>query len=104
MLQTVGVWAAFTLVWVLCVAGVALSCLSLSGTWLVTVALMTALLMFVGSFALAFAAEYWHSSVAAHAMHVAIGAVLARVAVVFVKVVATLGMIGVLGFGVLLSG
>ena len=44
-LQHVGVWGGWTLVWLSCVAGVVLSCVSISGTWLVALASLVALLL-----------------------------------------------------------
>jgi len=43
-------WTAFALVWILCLAGIGLSSLSLSGTWLVTAGALLALLVRKGSF------------------------------------------------------
>jgi len=48
--------------------------------------------MLVGSFLFAFLVEQYRMKTTQHAAHVAMGAVVARLAVVFVKVAATLGM------------
>jgi uncharacterized protein YqgC (DUF456 family) len=168
----IGMWMGFAVVWLLCLAGIALSCFSFSGTWLVVVATVVCGLlrgsafpgiwtvivfvviaaavegaealaggwgvkrrggstmaglgavlggilgfiagglipvpfvgsligMFVGSFALAFAIEYMRLKKAESAAHVAWGAVVARVAIIFLKVGVTLGMAGFLLVGVL---
>jgi len=162
ILQTVGVGACYVFVGLLCLAGVMLSCLSISGTWLVVAAagiaalvrtqafpgvwtivifaLLSALVegieavagawgvtrrggsklagfmavlggllgivlgglipipivgsllgMLVGSFALAFVVERRRLATD-RAAGIAWGAVVARVAVILVKIVATLGM------------
>ena len=59
--------------------------------------------MLACSFAGAFLVEYLRLSRAGEAAHIATGAVIARVAVVFLKVAATLGMIFALALGMLLD-
>jgi uncharacterized protein YqgC (DUF456 family) len=59
--------------------------------------------MLVGSFALTFAVEAYRLKKAEHAAHIAWGTVLARVAVLLMKVVVTLGMIVVLAGGAILN-
>ena len=54
--------------------------------------------MLVGSFALAFLVERHRLQHAGHAAHIAWGTVTARIIVIFLKVTATLGMIGWLFF------
>lgn len=44
-LQIGGIWAAWVLVWLLCLAGLALSCVSLFGTWCVVAATAIALFL-----------------------------------------------------------
>lgn len=44
-LQQAGFWVAWAFVWLSCLTGVALSCLSISGTWLVALATIVALLL-----------------------------------------------------------
>ena len=44
-LQHAGVWIAWAFVWLSCLVGIALSCLSISGTWLVALATIVALLL-----------------------------------------------------------
>jgi uncharacterized protein YqgC (DUF456 family) len=170
ILQHAGVWLAWLLVGLLCLGGIAVSCISLSGTWLVALAaLMAALLtgpafpglwtvaiflvicvlievleavagswgvtrrggsrlagmaafgggllglfagtlilvplvgsligMLAGSFACTYAVEMRRLRNRDDAAHIARGAVLARVLVVFLKVAATLGMIAFLILG-----
>ena len=60
--------------------------------------------MLVGSFGLAFLVEHSKMKMADHAAHVATGAVLARLAVIFLKVGVTLAMTLVLGIGLAMSG
>lgn len=50
LLQHVGVWGGWLVVWLLCAAGLILSCLSISGTWLVTGAAALAVLLAAGGF------------------------------------------------------
>ena len=170
-LQTGGIWAAWILVWALCLAGLALSCLSLFGTWCVVAATAVALFltpgsfpgivtlvlfallsglielaewaagtwgvkrrggsgwagwaalaggilglilgsavipvvgsligMLIGSFACAFAVEHYRLRKAGQAAHIAWGAVLGRLLVILLKVMATLGMTVVLAIGLL---
>lgn len=172
--QSLGSFGIYTLSGLLCLLGFALSCLSLSGTWLVLAATgiiawarwpqfpgigtlvifvllciavevveaiagawgvqrrggskatgVAALLggfigmiiggfipipiignlmgMLAGSFGLAFLVEHARMKKADHALHVATGAVLARLAVIFLKVGVTLVMIIALAVGVSLS-
>ena len=56
--------------------------------------------MLAGSFGLAFLIEHFRMKKADHAMHVATGTVLARLAVIFLKIGATLLMIITLAVGV----
>ena len=169
-LQTAGVLLAWGLVWLTCLAGVALSCLSLSGTWLVTLAALGAVFlrpdefptlwtvgafvaisilvegaewvagawgvarrggsaaagwaavgggilgllvgilipipvvgsligMMAGSFACAFGVERYRLRHSGQAAHIAWGAVVGRIAVILLKVVATLGMLAFLVAG-----
>jgi uncharacterized protein len=164
----------FLWVWLICVVGVALSCLSISGTWLVAVAAVLAavlsgadfpglgtVLLFVyvailvevaevvagawgvkkrggsgragfmavvgglvglvlgsaipvpvigsllgmmaGSFALVYAVEVHRLKQGSAAAHIAMGAVLARVLVVLMKVLATLGMTAWLAIGLVVK-
>ena len=167
-----GILILWVLIWLICIAGVVLSCLSLSGTWLVVVAtLITMLLrpadfpgwwtitsfvllstavelaewlaaawgvtrrggsgwagwaavagglagllagalipipvvgsligMMGGSFVCAFAVERYRLQHAGHAAYIARGAVLGRIVVIIIKVVATLGMISFLIMGLI---
>jgi len=171
-LQVAGVYLAWGLVWMTCLAGVALSCLSLSGTWLVTLATLGAVFlrpdgfpngwtigvfivvsilvegaewvagawgvarrggsaaagwaavgggilglfvgivipipvvgsligMMAGSFACAYAVERHRLRHSGQAAHIAWGAVVGRIAVILLKVVATLGMIAFLIAGLI---
>lgn len=59
--------------------------------------------MIAGSFGCAFLVEHAKMKKATHAAHVATGAVLARLAVIFLKVGVTLGMTLILGIGVAAS-
>ncbi|MEI6892676.1 MAG: DUF456 domain-containing protein [Pontiella sp.] len=59
--------------------------------------------MLAGSFALAFLVEHARMKKADHALHVATGAVLARLAVIFLKVGVTLILIIILAVGVSVS-
>lgn len=173
-LREAAVLGGYVWVWVMCAAGVVLSCLSISGTWLVVLgALIAALLsgqafpglwtvllfvgvatvvevaealagvwgvkkrggsswagfaalagglagmflgallpvpllgslagMTAGSFALVYVVERARLRRSAPALHVAAGAVLARVAVVLLKVTATLGMIAWLAIGMIVQ-
>ena len=56
--------------------------------------------MLLGSFGLAFLVEHSRIKKAEHAAHVATGAVLARLAVIFIKVGVTIAMVAVLAIGV----
>jgi uncharacterized protein YqgC (DUF456 family) len=160
----------FVLVWVMCLVGLLLSCLSISGTWLVVGATLLAMLlkgsgfpgfgsvllmvyisicievveyvagvwgvkkrggsnwsglaalvgglvglvlgtaipipvlgsllgMTAGSFGLVYGVERYRLKQAGLAAHIALGTVMARFFVVLLKVVATLGMIAWLAFG-----
>ncbi|VGO14249.1 hypothetical protein PDESU_02808 [Pontiella desulfatans] len=172
--QSVGTFGIYTLAGVLCIAGFILSCLSLSGTWVVLAATglvawhrwpafpglatlivflllcigveaietmagtwgvqrrggskaagMAALAggfigmilggfipipiignlvgMIAGSFGLAFVVEHSKMKKADHAAHVATGAVLARLGVIFLKVGITLAMSAALALGCVLT-
>lgn len=173
--QTLGSFGIYSLAALLCLAGFFLSCLSLSGTWLVLAAagliswarwpgfphiaaliLLAALCvgvevaealaaswgvqrrggskaagwaamlggflgmvmggvlipipiigslagMLMGSFGLAFLAEHARMKKAEHAAHIATGAVLARLAVILLKVGVTLLMILILAIGLAVS-
>ena len=57
--------------------------------------------MLVGSFALAFAVEQYRLNHTGQAAHIARGAVIARILVILLKVVTTLGMIAFLTAGIL---
>ncbi len=57
--------------------------------------------MLIGSFALTFAVEQYRLNHTGQAAHIARGAVIARVLVIFLKVVTTLGMIAFLAAGIL---
>ncbi len=165
--QAWGIGAVYVLAGLLCLAGVILSCVSLSGTWLVagatilialvredpfpgfwTVAIFLAIAglteafeffagawgvtsrggsksagvaavmggvfgifvgalipipplgsligMLAGSFTLAYVVERWHMKKMGDAANVAFGAVLARLAMILVKTLVTLGMAGYL--------
>ena len=59
--------------------------------------------MLIGSFALTFAVEAHRLKKAQHAAHIAWGTVIARVAVILLKVVVTMGMIIVLAGGAILD-
>jgi len=59
--------------------------------------------MLIGSFGCAFLVEHAKMKKTDHALHVATGAVIARLAVVFIKIGVTLGMTFTLGLGVALS-
>ena len=59
--------------------------------------------MLAGSFGLAFLVEHARMKKAAHAAHVAVGAVLARIAVIFIKVGITLAMIVALVVGMMIG-
>lgn len=59
--------------------------------------------MVVGSFGCAFLVEHAKMKKSQHAAHVAAGAVLARLAVIFLKVGVTMGMAFALGIGVAVS-
>jgi uncharacterized protein YqgC (DUF456 family) len=170
LLQNTALTLGFMGVWLLCLLGVILSCLSVSGTWLVTAAAVVAailtgsgfpglgtILLFVylsvlvevgemvagywgvarrggsswagfaalvgglaglaagsiipipvvgsligmmgGSFALVYAVERMRARRVPAAAHIAMGAVVARFAVILLKVVVTLGMIAWLVIG-----
>jgi uncharacterized protein YqgC (DUF456 family) len=172
--QTLGSLGIYSLAALLCVAGFFLSCLSLSGTWLVLAAaglvswsrwpafpgtgtliaflalcigvevvetlagswgvqrrggskaagwaalgggflglllggfipvpiLGSLIGMVAGSFGCAFLAEHAKMKRADHAAHVAMGAVLARLAVIFLKIGATLAMTATLALGIALT-
>jgi uncharacterized protein YqgC (DUF456 family) len=172
--QTIGLFGIYSLAGLLCLVGFILSCLSLSGTWLVLAAsglvawarwpgfpgigtLVIFLLlcigvevieamasawgvqkrggskaagwaalgggflgmilgsfipvpvignligMIAGSFGCAFLVEHAKMKKADHAAHVATGAVLARLGVIFIKLGATLAMILTLAIGTVLS-
>jgi uncharacterized protein len=58
--------------------------------------------MMIGSFAGAYLLEYRQMKKREHAAHVATGAVLARIAVIFIKAGSTLGMILILALGLIL--
>lgn len=49
-LQTGGIWLGWVVVWLLCLAGLALSCVSLFGTWCVVAATAIALFLSPGPF------------------------------------------------------
>jgi uncharacterized protein YqgC (DUF456 family) len=59
--------------------------------------------MLIGSFALAFAVEKYRLNHTGQAAHIARGAVIARILVIFLKVVTTLGMIAFLAAGMVLD-
>lgn len=59
--------------------------------------------MILGSFGCAFLAEHAKMKKATHAAHVATGAVLARLAIIFLKIGATLAMAFALGIGVVFN-
>ncbi len=59
--------------------------------------------MVLGSFGCAFLVEHAKMKKADHALHVATGAVIARLAVVFIKIGVTLGMTIVLALGVAIT-
>lgn len=174
ILQSLGYGAGVAAIVLLCVAGLVLSCLSISGTWLVAGAAILALAlrpggfpgwwtvgafllvcgivelleafagvwgvqrrggsrlaglaafvggflgilpgslipvpilgqllgMLAGSFLLVFAAEALRLKKADRAAHIAWGTVIARAAVIMLKVVVTMGMIVVLAGGAILS-
>ena len=44
-LQTAGIWMGWILIWLICAMGLLLSCLSISGTWLVVLAAILAALL-----------------------------------------------------------
>ena len=165
-----GIFLLWVFIWLTCIAGLVLSCLSLSGTWLVVVATLIAMLlrpanfpgwwtitgfvllstavelaeglagawgvtrrggsgwagwaavaggliglvagalipipvvgsligMMGGSFLCAFAVEKYRLQHTVHAAYIARGAILGRIVVIIMKVVATLGMIAVLVMG-----
>lgn len=173
--QTLGSFGVYSLAGILCLIGFILSCLSLSGTWVVlaatgltawlrwpgfpgigTLLLFLALCiavevaealagawgvqrrggskaagwaalgggfigmilgsfipvpvigsligMLAGSFLLAFFVEHQRMKKAEHAAHVATGAVIARLGILFLKVAATIAMICVLVIGLILTG
>lgn len=172
--QALGSLGVFSLALMLCLAGFVLSCISLSGTWLVFAAalivawqrwpefpgLATLLLflllciavevaealagtwgvkkrggsnaagwaalgggllglimgtfipipiigsligMMLGSFGCAFLVEHARMKKTEHAAHVAMGAVLARLAIIFIKIGVTLAMTLILGIGALVT-
>ena len=175
VLQQTGVSLAYVIVGLLCLAGLGISCVSLSGTWLVTLgALIAAFLsgprfpglrtvivflmisgvvegveaiagpwgvqrrggsswaglaaligglaglyfgtaipvpligsavgMLAGGFMLTFLVERHRLKKSSHAAHIAMGAVMGRVVIIFVKVIVTLGMIVALAAGLIISG
>ena len=59
--------------------------------------------MLAGSFGCAYAVEHTRIKKADHAAHVAAGAVMARLGVIFIKIAATLGMIFILALGIALA-
>lgn len=59
--------------------------------------------MVAGSFGLAYLVEYKRLQKREQATHIATGAVIARISIVFLKVVATLGMALIIGVGMLFS-
>lgn len=76
----------------------------LLGTFIPVPVFGTLIGMMVGSFALAFLVEQSKMKTAQHAAHVATGAVLARLAVIFIKVGITVIMTFVLALGCILAG
>lgn len=73
------------------------------GTWIPVPVVGSLLGMLAGSFALVFAVERHRLQKDRPAAHVAWGAVMARVSVIFLKVGVTLGMIIWLAFGLIMS-
>ena len=75
---------------------------SIIGSIIIPIPLISSLIgMLIGSFAAAFAVENHRLKKAEHAAHIAFGTVLARLASMFIKVVATLIMIGTLIIGMI---
>jgi uncharacterized protein YqgC (DUF456 family) len=60
--------------------------------------------MLAGSFTLAYMVERWHMKQMGEAADIAFGAVIARVAMILVKTVVTLGMTGYLFIGMAMEG
>lgn len=75
---------------------------SIIGGIIIPVPLISPLIgMLIGSFAAAFAVEQHRLKKADHAAHIAFGTVLARLASMFIKVIATLLMTGILAGGMI---